>query len=291
MGVRILIFGLDCEFTTTFAQSLLEAGAPIIAIVLPGPPGLATPIRATPAQKWILMHSQGAPPTGLLALADPHRIPVWRVGDLRSRRTIDFVKSIQADLVVCACFNQKIGAEIVGAFEYGGLNVHPSLLPDKRGPDPQFWTLKDGTGATGVTIHRLINTLDAGPILAQQALSYPDGTTEIELDALTASTGARLFLNLLPSLQEGCATYAPFPTVDDFKLDLDRPARTAHNFVRGIAGRGVPIRLDWQGTAFHVLGSLGYADEPHSSVEDDRSTRWVPFNPGWAKLRLKELMD
>lgn len=247
----------------------------------------------------IMMNAPRGKQTGVLSIAAAHQIPVWRVGDLRVARSVDLITGIQADLLVCACFNRKIPAGIYEAFSLGGVNVHPSLLPDKRGPDPQFWVLKEGTGRTGVTIHRLSQRFDAGPILAQAEVTYPDGAPEIDLDRLTGAAGARLLVNLLPELHSGTApemeqedsrtTYARFPTSDDFRLDLSRPARSAFNFVRGIAGRGVPVLVELDGRTFEVLDVLDYGENPNDLPEPDGLTCWVQFSPGWALLRLEPI--
>lgn len=233
---------------------------------------------------------------GFLGIADAQQIPVWRVGNLHVPRSTDLIASIQAELLVCACFNRKLPAALYERFSLGGLNVHPSLLPDKRGPDPQFWVLKEGTGRTGVTIHRLSQRFDAGPILAQSAVAYHDGTTETDLDSLTSASGARLLAELLPDLRAGTATetdqddaratYAAFPTANDFRLDVNRPARAAFNFVRGIAGRGVPILVELEGQTLQVLEALAYGEEPRAAPDTNEMVRWIPFNPGWALIRL-----
>lgn len=295
-AVRIALFGLDCAFTNAFTETLLESGVAISAIILPGPPSSPTPIRATLPRRSIALNAPDGQREGILGIADAHQIPVWRVGNLHVPRSTDLIASIQAELLVCACFNRKIPAALYERFSLGGLNGHPSLLPDKRGPDPQFWVLKEGTESTGVTIHRLSQRFDAGPILAQVAVSYPDGTSEIDLDSLTGASGARLLAELLPDLRAGTATeteqdharatYAAFPTASDFLLDLNRPARAAYNFARGIAGRGVPILVDWDGQTHRVVDALDYADEPHPQAATNTSTRWVPCTPGWVLLRF-----
>jgi methionyl-tRNA formyltransferase len=59
------------------------------------------------------------------------------------------------DAVVVACFPWKLPPALLARPRLGGLNVHPSLLPLGRGPEPVFWTLRRGERRTGATIHRL----------------------------------------------------------------------------------------------------------------------------------------
>jgi methionyl-tRNA formyltransferase len=155
------------------------------------------------------------------------------------------------------------------------LNVHPSLLPDKRGPDPLFWTLRDGSGAAGVTVHRLSERFDAGPILAREGFTYRDGTTEPELEHDAAQVGAGLLLRALDHLEAGTAewevqeeslaTYAPWPEPEDYVIDTLRPARAAYNFLHGVAGRGEALFIRDGSTLWRVIDVLGYQlDEPES---------------------------
>jgi len=107
------------------------------------------------------------------------------------------------------------------------LNVHPSLLPRWRGAAPVERAILAGDEQTGVTIHRTVEELDAGPIAAQEA--FPIG----ELDAggvyeRSGEIAARLINSVLPEPDfipqplEG-ATYAEKITPADRELNLDDP--------------------------------------------------------------------
>lgn len=107
------------------------------------------------------------------------------------------------------------------------INVHPSLLPRWRGAAPVERAILAGDEETGVTIHRTIAELDAGPIAAQEPFRIA------ELDAggvyaRAAEIGARLLVEVLadplftPQREDG-ATYAEKITPADRELDLDDP--------------------------------------------------------------------
>jgi methionyl-tRNA formyltransferase len=135
------------------------------------------------------------------------------------------------------------------------LNVHPSLLPRWRGAAPVERAILAGDESTGVTIHRTVAELDAGPIAAQEAFAIG------ELDAggvydRSAEVAARLLDEVLrdgphfmPQAEEG-ATYAEKITAADRELDLSDP-EAALRRVRALSphigawamlhGRRVPI--------------------------------------------------
>lgn len=106
------------------------------------------------------------------------------------------------------------------------LNVHPSLLPRWRGAAPVERAIMAGDAETGVTIHRTVTELDAGPICAQRA--FPVGEDAGAVYARAAEVAAELLAECLPEPaftpqpEEG-ATYAAKITAADRELDLADP--------------------------------------------------------------------
>ncbi len=70
------------------------------------------------------------------------------------------------------------------SLENGSINLHSSLLPAFRGGDPLFWQLIHGVKETGVTVHRLVDEVDAGPILKQVKVRRPRKVSEQALARL-----------------------------------------------------------------------------------------------------------
>jgi methionyl-tRNA formyltransferase len=108
------------------------------------------------------------------------------------------------------------------------LNVHPSLLPRWRGAAPVERAILAGDESTGVTIHRTVEALDAGPIAAQEAFSIAPEDDAGAVFARSAEVAARLLEGVLPDLRfapqpdEG-ATYAEKIAPADRELHLDDP--------------------------------------------------------------------
>lgn len=256
---------MRCHFTTTFLERLLVHGARLAGVALPGPPSLAAPLRLTPPRGMLLL-----PTHGIDALAHHAETPLLQVGALRAEPTLTALWRLAPDVIVVACFPRRIPAAARDVAPLGALNVHPSLLPALRGPDPLFWTFREGVGSAGVTVHELVDRYDAGPLLAQAHVPWEDGATEHELEHRLATRGADLFVETVRALERGraspipqhedAATYAPLPVRDDFALNPLRSARAAFNFVRGIAGRGVPIGARHDGEAVRIVEALGYAN-------------------------------
>jgi methionyl-tRNA formyltransferase len=153
-----------------------------------------------------------------------------------------------------------LGAETVVVCAYGllvpdvlleralWLNVHPSLLPRWRGAAPVERAIMAGDAETGVTIHRTVTELDAGPICAQRA--FPVGEDAGAVYARAAEVAAELLLECLPEPaftpqpQEG-ATYAAKITAADRELDLADP-EDAQRRIRALSPH-IGARAELQG--------------------------------------------
>jgi len=131
-----------------------------------------------------------------------------------------------ADTVVVAAYGLLIPESVLA--ERLWLNVHPSLLPRWRGAAPVERSLLAGDTETGVTIHRTIKELDAGPIAAQEAFAVGEEDDAGAVYARAAEIAARLLDGVLPSPEftpqpdEG-AIYAEKITAEDRELNLDDP--------------------------------------------------------------------
>jgi len=119
------------------------------------------------------------------------------------------IEDAAPDLAVAACFPWRVPARVRALPRLGVLNVHPSPLPRGRGPEPVFWTLRNGERETGVTVHVMDGGLDTGPVLAQERLAVPPGVRAPELERELMALGGRLLAELLPRLASGEAEPVP----------------------------------------------------------------------------------
>jgi methionyl-tRNA formyltransferase len=148
------------------------------------------------------------------------------------------VELAAATVVVCA-YGLLIPNELLDRALW--LNVHPSLLPRWRGAAPVERALLAGDDETGVTIHRTVEALDAGPVAAERA--FPIGSDDAgAVYARAAELAAELLGEVLaqdeprfvPQPEEG-VTYAEKIRPEDRELDLDAPAQELVNRVRALS--------------------------------------------------------
>ncbi len=285
--LQVIFFGTSSAFSAPPLQALLEAGLAVRAVVMPalntvyaGAPPIArraaiapsrTPGRALPLLTPLAERS-------VASIAAERGIPLFEVARLADPETIATLAAYEPDAICVACFPLQLPSAILELPRLGCLNVHPSLLPDNRGPDPLFWTFRRGDAETGVTIHRMDMRLDSGPMLAQASILVPDGIAEADLEGQLALLGGWLLTQALSELSGGTAhpvpqdearaTYYPLPGPDDYTITSDRSARWAHNFARGLMGRSEPLRILTGDAVFRVIASLGY---------DEGATRDAPW--------------
>ncbi|KAI1850204.1 hypothetical protein JX266_004062 [Neoarthrinium moseri] len=195
------------------------------------------------------------------------------------------------NLIIAVSFGLFVPRRLLGAAKYGGLNMHPSLLPDLRGPAPLHHTLLRQRPFTGVTLQTLDHhNFDAGTVLAQthlrNAYRIPDACTVPQLqDALAPLAaemlvdGLRRGLHVPPHADAGWLPRAesPGPGQDDvLALELDKDAMAPKitprlrqllpvwepDFTR--QGVGLPWSADMAALTQRTIGPLWFKAKDHA---------------------------
>jgi methionyl-tRNA formyltransferase len=102
-----------------------------------------------------------------------------------------------------ASFDQILTDATLAIPVHGWLNIHPSLLPAYRGPEPIYWTISDGAASSGVTMHRAVPVIDAGPVLAQVEVPTTIADTSGTLARRTTAAGIQVLERALVGLLDG----------------------------------------------------------------------------------------
>jgi methionyl-tRNA formyltransferase len=145
---------------------------------------------------------------------------------------------LDAETIVLVAYGRLIPAALLERHLW--LNVHPSLLPRWRGAAPVERAIMAGDPETGVTIIKLVEALDAGPIAAERAFPIAPGDDAGVVYSRAAEVGAELLEQVLPSPvftpqpEEG-VTYAEKLTPEDRELDWSRPADELERRVRALS--------------------------------------------------------
>ncbi len=291
--MRLLFFGLPAGVSAIVLGGLVDDGRDVAGVVVPA---AAVPhLLADPTLPVVLIAPPAAPalslgePTDLLSLAWERGLPVLAVADFDHADTLAVLAAFAPDVAVVACFTRRIPPAALAVPRLGFLNLHPSLLPLYRGPQPLFWQLRDGA-PTGATVHYMDEGLDTGDIAAQTAVPLPDGISGPEAERTLALAGLGLLRGVLDELAAGVVrrkrqglggSRQHAPVAADFALCTDWPARRAFNFMHGTADWGQPYLVEVNGRTEW----LAAAEEWREVTLDRPSVRHgrhivIRFSPG-----------
>lgn len=115
----------------------------------------------------------------------------------------DKLKKINAIVAALAYFGMILPKNVLDVFPNGIINIHPSLIPHYRGATPVQSAILNGDKETGVTIIRLDEKMDHGPILSQEKENILDTDTTETLHERLFKKGADMLINVLPKYLEG----------------------------------------------------------------------------------------
>jgi methionyl-tRNA formyltransferase len=176
--------------------------------------------------------------------ANELRLPISQPETLKAN--LEFkqrVESLRPDAIVVVAYGRIIPRWMLAVPRFGNLNVHASLLPKYRGAAPIQWAIAKGEKQTGITIIRLDEGLDTGPILLQRELAIESDDTALTLAPRLAELGAALMIEALPGIEAGTlepvpqdhsrSSLAPLLKKEDGRIDFGRTAEDIHNRLRG----------------------------------------------------------
>jgi methionyl-tRNA formyltransferase len=160
-------------------------------------------------------------------------VPVYRTKNINTPEGLAFLKSLNADVILLANFNQKVCAEIISLPRLACLNIHPSLLPDYKGVDPVFAALYANETTVGVSVHLVDKEFDTGNILAQSEITTDANASvfyhHLQLFQQGAKLAAQIIQNLPDSLvkqvQNGDGNYDSWPTRAKIRMFKQRGGR------------------------------------------------------------------
>ncbi len=178
------------------------------------------------------------------AFCKKNKIECLRIDSFSSETIRHKLLAINAVIAVLANFGLIIPQEVLDIFPKGIINIHPSLLPKYRGPTPGQTAILNGENITGVSIIKLDNQVDHGPILSQTEEPILPNDTASTLYERLFMIGAQIIADILPMYLTGKlkpaeqnhsnATFTKTLTRDSGLIDLSNlpPRNTIENMIR-----------------------------------------------------------
>jgi methionyl-tRNA formyltransferase len=239
--MRVLFWGTPA-FATPPLRALLGEGFEVVAVVTqPDRPVGRSRSRTQPS------------PVKEIALAE--NVPVLQPEKPRGAEFLAQLRDYTPDLSVVVAYGHILPAEVIALPRGGTLNIHASLLPKLRGAAPIEAAILEGHTQTGVSIMRMVQKLDAGPVILQLTTDIPDDETGGELTLRLSELGATALIEALALLEMGKATEQPQDdAVATFARKIDRES----------------ARVDWTHDAGSVARAIrAYDPRPgaHSTLD------------------------
>jgi len=202
----------------------------------------------------------------------------------------EIAKRYDSQIAILAAFGRIIPQPLLDQFPLGIINVHPSLLPLYRGSTPIEQAILSGDQETGVSIMKLVNKMDAGPIYAQSAIKLGSTESKAELTVKLQKLGAELLTQTLPRILDGTtkpqtqdesqATYCKRIAKADGEIGWVKPAEQIEREIRAYLG--------WPGSYTKLGGKDVIITQAHAVPDSQPSKNPGDFdtdNDGFLKIQ------
>ena len=254
-------------------RALHEAGHDIVLVITqPDRPG----------------HRMKVTPPPVKVAAQELGLPVLQPEKIRDPAVVARLSELQPDLMVVVAYGQIIPRDVLTIPAKGVVNVHSSLLPRHRGAAPIARAILAGDDETGVTIMKMDEQLDHGPVLAARSTAIGARENAAGLTTRLAEMGAELLVETLDRLDDidaveqdhAGATLAPRLRKEEGELDLSMEAREIDRRVRALQ--------PWPGATLPT--ARGRVKILSGHVEGDRYVPDVVQLPGKKPAPAKQVL-
>lgn len=184
-----IFFGTS-SFSVHVLDALSEKGLiPLAVVTFPDKPkNRKLEVAPNPVKSWALLRN----------------VSIIEISTFKDNLDVrHLLEHMNADVFVVASFGKIIPADVIYMPKAKTLNIHPSLLPKLRGPSPiQEAILHENT--TGITIMRLNEKMDEGPIVSQKVINFPEWPVRYsEVEKILGHEGGLLLADILPKWVSG----------------------------------------------------------------------------------------
>ena len=241
---RIVMMG-SSQFAIPTLELLLQSSYEIIAVYTQ-PPRIAN-------------RGKKITPTPIHEVAEKNDLKVFTPLDFNNETSIRQFENLEPDVVVVVSYGLILPGRLLAIPRFGFLNIHPSLLPRWRGAAPIQRALIEGDTKTGVSIIKVTEKLDAGPIFLKEEVEIDQGITASELSDELAVKGADLLCSVMDNLEtinpveqsHTGISYAKKIDKKETRIDWNLPAEEIYNKIHGLSyqpgawfeHRGIRIKI------------------------------------------------
>ncbi len=245
MGIKMnIIFFGSAQFAAPSLKAIITGGHKISCIV-------TQPDR----QRDRGLHLEGTP---VKAVASESGIQIYQPEDINSNEAIKFLKGLKPDLFIVISYGQILSRSVLDIPKIFAINAHASLLPKYRGAAPINWAIIRGEKNSGVSIIKMTEKMDAGPIIAQKLINIENEDTAVTLEGKLSLLAAKTLLDTLEPIKtnnynlinqvENMVSFAPKLKKEDGLINWNKSACEICNLIRGV--------INWPGAFTYYKGKL-----------------------------------
>ena len=192
MSLKIVFMGTP-EFSVPTLEALINSNFKILSIYTQPPKKSkrGRKINVSSVQKF----------------SEKNNLPVRNPENLNNSEEYNFIKNLSADIAVVIAYGKLIPENILKTTKLGFINIHASLLPKWRGAAPIQRAIMNGDKKTGVSIMKIEEKLDSGPVLTSKELALDQQAIYGEIQKKLSLMGSDLLIESLKNIEKGKAKF------------------------------------------------------------------------------------
>jgi len=227
MFKKIVFMGTS-NFSVPILKSLYQNGYPIVTIY------------TQPPQKS--MRGQKVNKSPIQKMAENLCIECRTPDSLKeNNEEYNFLKLLNPDLVIVVAYGQLISKNYLSLSKHGFINIHASLLPKWRGAAPIQRSIMNLDKETGVSIMKIVEKLDAGPVMKQEKINITSEMNAEDLSNKLSDLSSKLILECIDEIEGGKAKF----------IDQDEQKATYAKKINKEEGK-----INWDNSAENILAQI-----------------------------------
>ena len=192
MSQKIVFMGTP-EFSVPTLESLVNSDHKILAVY------------SQPASK--ANRGQKIIPSSVEAFAKENSLNIRTPAKLDTEEEYNFLKNLKPDIVIVIAYGKIIPKKFLSLAKHGFVNVHASLLPKWRGAAPIQRSIMNLDSETGISIMKIVEELDAGPVMHQDKIKISENVDGLTLSKVLSKLGAKSIIGAISKIEKGEAKF------------------------------------------------------------------------------------
>jgi len=192
MSQKIVFMGTP-EFSVPTLESLVNSDHKILAVY------------SQPASK--ANRGQKIIPSSIEIFAKENSLNIRTPAKLDTEEEYNFLKNLKPDIVIVIAYGRVIPKRFLSLAKHGFVNVHASLLPKWRGAAPIQRSIMNLDSETGISIMKIVEELDAGPVMHQDKIKISENVDGLILSKVLSKLGAKSIIGAISKIEKGEAKF------------------------------------------------------------------------------------